>query len=76
MVSRSYGHSRTDGTLSIKQHKFWARENGNNNSDRRQNDPTTPNIYVMGDNCLIVIVLIVNIFSRLKSRSEKPYDIF
>ena len=51
MVSRSYGLSKTDEALHLKQWKFWARDNSNNNSDCCRNDPRTPNIHVSNCSC-------------------------
>ena len=46
--------SKTDESLNPKQQKFWARDNGNNNSDRYENDPRTPNIYASHCSCYLL----------------------
>ena len=51
MLSWSYGLSKTDEALDPKQQKFWARDNGNNNSDCYENDPRTPNIFASYCSC-------------------------
>ena len=47
----SYGPSKTDEALNLKQQKFWANFHGNNNSDCCKNDPRTPNIHVSNCSC-------------------------
>ena len=49
MVSLSYGLSKTDEALNLKQQRFWDRNNCNNNIDCFRNDPRAANIY--GSNC-------------------------
>ena len=50
-LSWRYDLSKTDEALNLKQQKFWARDNGNNNSHCCKNDPRTPTIYVFNCSC-------------------------
>ena len=51
MVSRSYGVSKADEALNLKELRFWVRNNGNNNGNCFKNDPRTANIYVSNCSC-------------------------
>ena len=51
LVSWSYGLSKTDEALNLKQYKFWVRNNSNNNGDCSKNDPRMANIYVSNSSC-------------------------
>ena len=39
MVSGSYTLSKSDEALNLEKYKFYMRENTNNNTDWRKNDP-------------------------------------